>query len=123
MFDKNSEVQERREYPELIESILSEEAFDGCNVSIPSSLFTLDNSILISRKVIMNALYDLVYSPDDTLIESWLRSPPFEYHCIASLWDADWVRKIFNQTVNLSDSVKYKIVKELLSKMNKMPYD
>ena len=123
MFDKNSNIRRRREDPELINPVLSKEAFYDCDDSSPISLFTLDNSILLSRKVILNALSDLVSDPDDNLLKSWLYSPPFEYHCIASLWDSGWVRKIFKQTMELNDSVKYKIVKEIIYKLNKMPYD
>ena len=123
MFDTNSKVRRRREDPELVESVISNEAFYDCIDSSTFDLFTLDNSILISRKVILNALNDLVVDQEDNLLESWIYSYPFEYHCIAALWDSGWVRKIFNKIIELEAPQKSRAVKDIIYRLNRMDYD
>tara|TARA_R110000851_G_scaffold309622_1_gene469140 strand:+ start:759 stop:1163 length:405 start_codon:yes stop_codon:yes gene_type:complete len=123
MFDKSANVRRRRDDPEVIESILSKEAFDDCDLNNICDLFTVDDSIRISRLVICNAINDLAVDPHDNLLKTWTSSPPFEYHCIAALWDSGWVKRIFNSLILIPEEDLYKACQYTVNRLMKSSYD
>jgi hypothetical protein len=123
MFDKSANVRRRRTDPEVVESILSKEAFNDCPTDNFRYLFTLDDSIRLSRIVICNFLNDIAVDPNDNLIKSWTSSPPFQYHCIAALWDSGWIKRIIDCLIDMPDEDKYKACQWCINRLMKTEYE